>query len=49
MLGPHIMSSAGQAAVKALCNDNQCSGEMFEDYDDLDDPDAYPEAGEHNR
>ncbi|KAG8379456.1 hypothetical protein BUALT_Bualt07G0090400 [Buddleja alternifolia] len=43
MLGPRVTASAADAAVTALCYENKCSREIFED--DVD-PEASPETSE---
>ncbi|KAK4486155.1 hypothetical protein RD792_008823 [Penstemon davidsonii] len=37
MLGPQVTASAAEAAVTALCYENQCSREIFDDDDDSSD------------
>lgn len=33
-VGPHITASAAEAAVTALCYENQCSTDIFDEDDD---------------
>ncbi|PIN23586.1 Chromatin remodeling factor subunit [Handroanthus impetiginosus] len=49
MLGPHVTASATDAAVTALCYDNQCSREIFDDDDNFVDTKASPENSDQRR
>ncbi|KAG9136176.1 hypothetical protein Leryth_003790 [Lithospermum erythrorhizon] len=44
VVGPHITASAGEAAISALCFENQCPRELFDDDDDNDDAEAVKES-----
>ncbi|XP_011073099.1 SWI/SNF complex subunit SWI3A [Sesamum indicum] len=49
MLGPHVTASAADAAVTALCYENQCSREIFDDDDNYVDSKASPETSDQRR
>ncbi|KAL0415639.1 UNVERIFIED_CONTAM: SWI/SNF complex subunit SWI3A [Sesamum latifolium] len=49
MLGPHVTASAADAAVTALCYENQCSREIFDDDDNYVDSKASPETSDQTR
>ncbi|KAL0318901.1 UNVERIFIED_CONTAM: SWI/SNF complex subunit SWI3A [Sesamum angustifolium] len=49
MLGPHVTASAADAAVTALCYENQCSREIFDDDDSYVDSKASAETSDQQR
>ncbi|XP_073035564.1 SWI/SNF complex subunit SWI3A [Primulina eburnea] len=49
VVGPHITASAAEAAVTALCYENQCSRGIFDDYDDFVDPKTSPQTSKEKR
>ncbi|KAL0355065.1 UNVERIFIED_CONTAM: SWI/SNF complex subunit SWI3A [Sesamum radiatum] len=49
MLGPHVTASAADAAVTALCYENQCSREIFDDDENYVDSKASPETSDQKR
>ncbi|KAL0342302.1 UNVERIFIED_CONTAM: SWI/SNF complex subunit SWI3A [Sesamum calycinum] len=49
MLGPHVTASSADAAVTALCYENQCSREIFDDDDNYLDSKASPETSDQQR
>ncbi|XP_051147868.1 SWI/SNF complex subunit SWI3A [Andrographis paniculata] len=49
MLGPHVAASAADAAVTALCYENQCSREIFDDDDNYNVSKASPKTDDQKR
>ncbi|KZV44553.1 hypothetical protein F511_17459 [Dorcoceras hygrometricum] len=49
VVGPRITASAAEAAVTALCYENQCSRGLFDDYNEFVDPKSSPQTTEETR